>query len=206
MVPTPVGSFWSTTMQVLIRPTQSRHFCRNSSGRFSSIQSRPLSLRLRHFWSPKKGSEGQTIHLSIVLYAIALLMCAVEYSCYFTVSNRCFKSVHSLMVHRVSPTKKQAKQYNDFHFSRAVIHSFFSNHSDQNLLHFFLSCWMIIFLGWKVSRALIDNLSYNFNYKNTVLIKLYTAFILSITFENLIQYSTPGVANPRHTTCHLRCR
>ena len=28
-----------------------------------SIQSRPLSLRLCHFWSPKKGSEGQTIHL-----------------------------------------------------------------------------------------------------------------------------------------------
>ena len=31
--------------------------------RASSIQSRPLSLRLRHFWSHKKGSEGQTIHL-----------------------------------------------------------------------------------------------------------------------------------------------
>ena len=29
----------------------------------SSIQSRPLSLQLRLFWSPKKGSEGQTIHL-----------------------------------------------------------------------------------------------------------------------------------------------
>ena len=27
------------------------------------MQSRPLSLQLRHFWSPKKGSEGQTIHL-----------------------------------------------------------------------------------------------------------------------------------------------
>ena len=27
-----------------------------------SIQSRPLSLRLRHIWSPKKGSEEQTIH------------------------------------------------------------------------------------------------------------------------------------------------
>ena len=37
--------------------------CRNSSGRSPSIQSRPLSLRLRHFWSPKKSSEGQTIHL-----------------------------------------------------------------------------------------------------------------------------------------------
>ena len=31
--------------------------------RSPSIQSRPLSLRLCHFWSPKKGSEGQTIHL-----------------------------------------------------------------------------------------------------------------------------------------------
>ena len=28
-----------------------------------SIQFRPLPLRLRQFWSPKKGSEGQIIHL-----------------------------------------------------------------------------------------------------------------------------------------------
>ena len=34
-----------------------------SSKRSPSIQSRPLSLRLRHFWSPKKGSEEQMIHL-----------------------------------------------------------------------------------------------------------------------------------------------
>ena len=31
--------------------------------RSPSIQTRPLSLRLCHFWSPKKDSEGQTIHL-----------------------------------------------------------------------------------------------------------------------------------------------
>ena len=31
--------------------------------RSPSIQSRHLSLRLRHFCSPKEGSEGQTIHL-----------------------------------------------------------------------------------------------------------------------------------------------
>ena len=31
--------------------------------RSPSIQFRPLSLRLRHFWSPKKGSEEQTIQL-----------------------------------------------------------------------------------------------------------------------------------------------
>ena len=31
--------------------------------RSPSVQSRPLSLWLRYFWSPKNGSEGQTIHL-----------------------------------------------------------------------------------------------------------------------------------------------
>ena len=31
--------------------------------RSPSIQSWPLFLRLHHFWFPKKGSEGQTIHL-----------------------------------------------------------------------------------------------------------------------------------------------
>ena len=31
--------------------------------RSPSIQPRPLSLRLRHFWSPKIGFQGQIIHL-----------------------------------------------------------------------------------------------------------------------------------------------
>ena len=43
--------------------TKSQRSCRNSSGRSPSIQSRPLSLRLRHFCSPKKGSEEQIIYL-----------------------------------------------------------------------------------------------------------------------------------------------
>ena len=43
--------------------TKSQHSCRNSSGRSPSIQFRPLSLRLRNFWFPNKGSGGQTIHL-----------------------------------------------------------------------------------------------------------------------------------------------
>ena len=33
--------------------------------RSPSIQFRPLSLRLRHFWFPEKGSEGKTIHLGL---------------------------------------------------------------------------------------------------------------------------------------------
>ena len=36
---------------------------RVGGSRSPSIQSRSLSLRFRHFWFPKKGSEGQTIHL-----------------------------------------------------------------------------------------------------------------------------------------------
>ena len=60
----PVGSFCSTTMQGLIRPTQSRHSCGNSSGRFLvTLHTVQTSLWLCHFWSPRKSSEGQMIHL-----------------------------------------------------------------------------------------------------------------------------------------------
>ena len=57
--------FCSTTMQGLIRPKQSRHSCRNSSERFSgSLHTVQTSLpAITPFWPPKKGSEGQTIHL-----------------------------------------------------------------------------------------------------------------------------------------------
>ena len=37
--------------------------CVNRPTRSPSIQSRPFYLRLRHFWFPKKDSEGQTVHL-----------------------------------------------------------------------------------------------------------------------------------------------
>ena len=38
----------------------------------SSIQSRPLYLRVRYFWSPKNGSEGQTIHVGRRRQAVGL--------------------------------------------------------------------------------------------------------------------------------------
>ena len=61
----PVGSFCSTTMQGLIWSTQSRHSCRNSSWRFSvTLHTVQTSLpAITPFWSPKKRSEAQTIHL-----------------------------------------------------------------------------------------------------------------------------------------------
>ena len=50
----PKGSFCSTTMQGLIWPTQSQTLAEIQVGgsRSPSIQSKPLSLRLCHFWSP----------------------------------------------------------------------------------------------------------------------------------------------------------
>ena len=38
--------------------SKSEHSCRNSSGRSPFIQSRPLSLQLCHFWSPKERLWG----------------------------------------------------------------------------------------------------------------------------------------------------
>ena len=53
------------TIQGLIQPTQSRHSCRNSSGKFSvtlhAVQI-PLPV-ITPCWSSEKGSEKQTIHV-----------------------------------------------------------------------------------------------------------------------------------------------
>ena len=63
----PVGSFCSTTMQGLIRLTQSRHNhgslaeIQVKGSQSSSIQSRPLSLWLHYFWSPKKALRGKRL-------------------------------------------------------------------------------------------------------------------------------------------------
>ena len=53
----------ATGSQVQVTWLKPSRIIQVGGSRSPSIQSRPLSLRLRHFWSPRKGFEGQTIHL-----------------------------------------------------------------------------------------------------------------------------------------------
>ena len=120
----PMESFCSTTMQGLIRPTQSWHSCRNSSGKFSVTLYRVQTSfpAIMPFWSPKKGSEGQTFHRG----------------------RRC-QAVHAELVHNAAPGILR-----DSHSPPCVIVGQVSQQAGPTLLTYrywflFLGLWLIYF-------------------------------------------------------------